>query len=184
MDIMFGLEVLGIAVALAMDAFAVACGVGLILGKPSKRQRFRLSWHFGLFQFLMPIAGWIIGYGIAGLVSSFGKWTAFAVLLLLGMKMIRSAVTHRPVSGAPDPTKGASLVFLSFAVSVDALAVGFSLSLIRAGIIWPSVVIGLVAATFTLLGLWLGTALAGKLDRPAMLIGGLILIAIGIKILF
>jgi putative Mn2+ efflux pump MntP len=183
LDITFAVEVLGIAVALAMDAFTVSCGVGLILGESSGRQQFRLSWHFGFFQFLMPIVGWLVGYAIAGLVSAFGKWLAFVILLLLGLKMIWSAAKRTPISNAADPTKGISLIFLSLAVSIDALAVGFSLSLIEVGVFWPSVVIGIVTSMFTLAGLRLGRALAGRFERPAMLAGGLILIAIGIKIL-
>jgi putative Mn2+ efflux pump MntP len=183
-DVVFAVEVLGIAVALAMDAFTVSCGVGLILRDVSGRQQFRLSWHFGFFQFLMPIVGWMAGYGIAGPAGAFGKWLAFAVLLLLGLKMIWSATKRTPISGAADPTRGISLVLLSLAVSIDALGVGFSLSLIEVGVFWPSVVIGIVTSMFTLVGLRLCRVIGSGFERPAMIVGGLILIAIGIKILF
>ncbi len=124
MDPYFQFYVLGIAVALAMDAFTVACSVGMLLGIPSKRQKFRLSWHFGLLQFLMPLIGWALGSGLAGFVASFGKWLAAGILVLLGLKIILSAVRNRDMAFASDPTRGLSLVFLSFAVSIDALAVG------------------------------------------------------------
>ncbi len=184
LDPYFQFYVFGIAVALAMDAFTVACGVGMLLGIPSGRQKFRLSWHFGLLQFIMPLLGWAVGSGLAGYLANFGKWLATGILILLGLKIIVSAVRNRRVSFAADPTRGLSLVFLSLAVSIDALAVGISLSLMRVGVLWPSVVIGVVAGVFTLAGMRIGRALARRSRRVAMVIGGAILIAIGIKIVF
>lgn len=184
MDLYFTFSVLGIAIALAVDAFTVACGVGLMLGDPSRRQSFRLSWHFGLFQFLMPLIGWGIGSGVAGVLTHYGKWLAFAVLAALGAKMILGAVRNRSLSFASDPTRGVSLIILSIAVSIDALGVGFSLSLIEVGVLWPSIVIGVVASLFTLLGLHLGRIISKRFEKTAMIIGGLVLVAIGIKFLF
>jgi putative Mn2+ efflux pump MntP len=184
LDITLLVEILGLAVALAMDAFAVSCGVGLAIKQPTGRQKFRLSWHFGLFQFLMPLVGWAAGHGLSDLISGFGKWLAFAILLLLGAKMSIDGLLARPVSYSSDPTRGASLVLLSIAVSIDALAVGFSLSLLGIGVFWPSIVIGLIAGGFTLVGLRLGASLAGRFERAALITGGVILIAIGIKSLF
>ena len=81
--------VTGLGFALAMDAFALAAGVGTSLAKATKRQYFRLSWHFGLFQFLMPVLGWLLGSLAVGIVGSAGRWIASAILFILGVKMIR-----------------------------------------------------------------------------------------------
>ena len=115
----------GIAIGLAMDALAVAIATGIVLGKVSGRQIFRLSWHFGLFQFLMPVIGWQAGLSVERYLSGYGPWLAFGLLGLIGGKMIHEALrgsgTERAVS---DPTRGVSLVLLSVATSMDALAVG------------------------------------------------------------
>lgn len=177
---------LSTAIALAMDALAVAIVTGLHLRRVSLRQTFRLSWHFGLFQTLMPIAGWLPGVGLQTRFQNFDHWIAFLLLAAVGGKMILEAVRH---SGRrkrrSDPTRGGSLVVLSVATSIDALAVGFSLSLLGVPIWWPAALIGITAAAFTAAGMHLGCLLSGasSFDRYAELSGGLVLIVIGLAIL-
>lgn len=174
-----------IAVALAMDAFAVAISTGIALQTVSARQTFRLSFHFGLFQALMPILGWFAGQSFADWMAPVDHWVAFTLLSVIGGKMIWDAfVPHSDIEDtkARDPTLGASLVILSVATSVDALAVGLSLSLLRVDVWYPALVIGIVAATFTIIGLRLGQRLGQKIGRRASLLGGLLLVGIGVKI--
>lgn len=179
------IDILMIAVGLAMDAFAVAMAVGLHLsrrGKMSLRQYFRLSFHFGLFQFLMPVVGWLGGMTIHRYIAPFDHWVAFALLTYIGLKLIREGGRTEEYE-RDDPTRGMSLVVLSVATSIDALATGLSLAFLSQGIIYPAVIIGIVAALFTLAGLFLGKGFGQRWHGRVALVGGLILIGIGVKIL-
>ena len=175
-----------IALALAVDAFAVALAAGACLPKVGPRQTFRLTWHFGLFQAGMPIIGWAVGLTFRALIESFDHWLAFALLLGVGGHMIYAALSDHPDQCAPtDPTRGWSLVMLSVATSIDALAVGLSFALLKIAIWMPALIIGLVAALLTGIGLHLGRLLksTSRLGSAIEVGGGLILIAIGLNIL-
>ncbi|GKT29935.1 Putative manganese efflux pump MntP, partial [Aduncisulcus paluster] len=128
-------EIFIISVALAMDAFTIAVACGLCMPEVSKRQNFRLSFHFGLFQALMPLLGWLAGLTVKSMKDD-------------------SCDTYK------DPTKGLSLVFLSVATSLDALAVGLSFSIMDYPIAFPCVMIGITALVLTSFGLWLGKSFA------------------------
>lgn len=175
--------VLGIAFGLAMDAFSVAIATGLMLGTVTHRQLFRLSFHFGLFQFLMPIAGWVAGNTIEGYMASYDHWVAFLILAYIGGKMVRDSFGDDEERSHGDPTRGLSLVMLSVATSIDAFAVGLSLGLIRVPVLEPSIIIGIVAGGMTFIGMRLGKHVGSLLGRRMETIGGLVLIAIGIKVL-
>ena len=176
------LTLLGTALALAMDAFAVSIGVTASLEPLQGRQVFRLSWHFGLFQALMPIAGWACGKAVARHLSLVDHWIAFGLLLVLGLRMIWPDSPEKQAHPA-DPTRGWSLVALSVATSIDALAVGLSLGLMGVAIWIPAAVIGLVALLMTLLGTLIGRRVGRHLGRWASVAGGIVLIVIGIRIL-
>ena len=179
------LTLIGIAVGLAMDAFAVSIGVGLTLKGADARQTFRLSWHFGLFQALMPVIGWAAGLTVEGWISPVDHWIAFALLAAVGGKMIHEAFAGDvEESRRGDPTRGVSLVVLSVATSIDALAVGLSLGLVGVSIWYPAAVIGVVAAVFTAVGLRLGERFGMLLGKRMEVVGGVILILIGARILF
>jgi putative Mn2+ efflux pump MntP len=178
------LALIGIAVGLAMDAFAVSIGAGLTLRTVDARQTFRLAWHFGLFQALMPVLGWLAGRSVARWIAPVDHWIAFGLLAVIGAKMIYEALKHgHGDAQRTDPTKGWSLVLLSVATSIDALAVGLSLALLEVDIWYPAVVIGLVAGAFTAVGMQLGTRFGALLGRRMEVVGGVILIAIGVQIL-
>ena len=188
------LEIFAVAFALAMDAFAVALATGVSLQHVSRHQTFRLAWHFGLFQALIPIAGWAAALTVQEHIKAVAPWIAFALLTLLGGRMIIAALRGGdPPHPAPanntktvkEPTKGWSLVLLSLATSIDALVVGLSLGMLRVAVWFPALVIGLVAATLTASGLHLGAMIGRhlRLESYADLAGGFILIAIGIRIL-
>ena len=178
------LTLLGVALGLAMDAFAVAIGAGLQLCDVSKRQTFRMAWHFGLFQALMPIIGWLAGLTLVEYIEPVDHWIAFGLLAFIGGKLIYEALRHseEPVDRC-DPTKGWRLVTLSIATSIDALAVGLSMAVLGLSIWWPALVIGVVAGAMTVIGLELGCRFGSLLGRRMEVVGGLILIGIGVKIL-
>lgn len=185
---MSSVELIAIAVGLAMDALAVSLGIGLTLKDVSARQTFRIGFHFGLFQALMPVVGWLAGRSISTYISTFDHWVAFGLLCAIGGKMVyeslRPEPTEAPPPGAcPDPTRGVSLVVLSVATSIDALAVGLSLALLKVQIWYPAVVIGVVAGALSTIGIRVGGRLGGVFGRRMETVGGLILIAIGVKIL-
>jgi manganese efflux pump family protein len=179
------LSLFAVACALAMDAFAVAIVTGLTLNLLTRRHVFRLSFHFGLFQALMPIIGWAAGRAVQRYIADFDHWVAFGLLALIGTRMLWGAVqADRPESGAGnDPTSGWTLILLSVATSLDALAVGLSLAIIGSQILLPAIVIGLVAATFTVAGMLLGRRIGSRWGKRVEAMGGVILIAIGLKIL-
>ena len=181
------LTLIGIAVGLAMDAFAVAVATGIVLGTVSGRQTFRLAFHFGLFQFLMPVVGYLAGMTVEGYIKGYAHWLAFVLLGYIGGKMVYEGGWGggEEGNGGKDPTKGMSLVVLSVATSIDALAVGISLGVLHnEGIVYPGIVIGIVACVFTAAGLHLGKRLGVVFGRRMEVVGGIVLVSIGVKILF
>lgn len=166
-----------------MDAFAVSIVAGLTVERLTGRHVFRLAFHFGLFQFMMPVLGWLAGRSVAGYIDAYDHWVAFALLVFIGGKMLWEARSPIPARGRRDPTRGWTLVALSTATSIDALAVGLSMAFLGVAIWLPSVVIGLVAGVMTLIGIRFGSRIGPSRGRWAELLGGLILIAIGARIL-
>ncbi len=175
-------EILLIALGLAMDAFAVSLAAGSSGRAPGKRAAFRLSFHFGLFQFLMPILGWFAGSTIAGYMASVDHWIAFGLLAFVGIRMIRGGLGADEDASYTDPSRGWTLVMLSIATSIEAFAIGLSIALLQVTIWYPSVIIGIVAAALSLLGLKLGKRLGLRFGKRMEIMGGLILVGIGVRI--
>ncbi len=181
----FGTSLL-IALALAVDAFAVALTTGVVLPRVGRRHTFRLAWHFGLFQWGMTLLGWLAGLTIRSFIESLDHWLAFGLLFLVGGRMIVEALRAQGAEAeTKDPTRGKKLLMLALATSIDALAVGLSLAVLQVGIWFPALIIGVVAAILTAIGLHLGHFLGAttKLGRKAEIFGGLVLIVIGLNIL-
>lgn len=177
------LSLILMAVALSTDAFAVAIVAGLALNPVQGRQVFRLSFHFGLFQALMPMLGWAAGTAVRSYIADFDHWVAFGLLVIVGGRMAIGAAFGGESAEAPlDPTRGWHLVLLSVATSVDALAVGLTLAMISTTIVLPAIVIGFVTAGLTSLGMLLGRRVGVLWGRRVEVAGGLVLIAIGVKI--
>jgi manganese efflux pump family protein len=176
---MLGMEVIAAAIALGCDAFSVAIGVGS--RGLSGRRIFRLSFHFGLFQFFMPLIGLAIGRLTASILGQAGNWVAAAGLAVIGFNMTRQAWKHTEVNENPkDPTRGWSLVVLSVATSIDALVAGFSLGLLGTNVFLSCLIIGVTASMMTITGMILGAGTAFFLGRWAELFGGLVLIAMAL----
>ena len=124
------LNIIGIAVGLSMDSLSVAIATGVSLPKITHRHVFRLGFHFGLFQFLFPVLGWWAGRTISDLIGAAAPWIAFALLAFVGGKMLWEAWHPKEAHQRPDPTRGWTLITLSVATSIDALAVGLSMGLL------------------------------------------------------
>jgi putative Mn2+ efflux pump MntP len=176
-------EVLIIAVGLAMDAFAVSLGAGTSGRATGGRAAFRLSFHFGLFQFMMPVIGWFLGTKIAPLISSVDHWIAFGLLVVVGLRMIRSGLNQDGEIYTTDPSRGLTLVVLAIATSIDALAIGLGLAMMRVKIWYPSVIIGVVTGGLSLLGIQMGTRLGARFGKRMEVAGGILLNLIGLRIL-
>ena len=146
-----------------------------------------MAFHFGLFQFMMPLFGWQATRSILlDYIEPFDHWVAFGLLLTIGAKMIFEFFRTRKEIRIKqeDPTKGFSILMLSVATSIDALAVGMSLAALQVTILYPAAVIGIVAFLMTILGARIGPLLGRLVGRGAELLGGLILILIGVKIIW
>ncbi len=176
-------EVILIALGLAMDAFAVALAAGASGRARGARAAFRLSFHFGLFQFLMPVLGWLGGSLVASRIASIDHWIAFGLLAYIGGRMVKSGRGAPEESKPDDPSKGMSLIMLSVATSIDALAVGLSIGMLRVSVWYPAIVIGIVAAAMTLAGIRLGRRLGLRFGQRMEVVGGLVLVGIGLKVL-
>ena len=166
-----------------MDAFAVSIAAGASLDRVTPRHVFRMAFHFGLFQFGMPVLGWWAGSTIAGYIAAYDHWLAFGLLSAVGGKMWWNALRGAEEASATDPTRGWLLVALSVATSIDALAVGFGMALMSVGVFVPCLVIGLVAAGFSTVGITCGGKMLRKWGRPAQVMGACALILIGVRIL-
>jgi putative Mn2+ efflux pump MntP len=169
-----------------MDAFAVSIATGVALKSVSPRQTFRLAWHFGLFQAMMPVIGWGAGLTVRSYIEAYDHWIAFALLVFVAQGMLRSALENKSEEqSCKDPTRGMTMVMLSVATSIDALAVGLSLSMINVSIWTPALIIGIVAGAFTTVGMHLGKMIGcmPQLSRWAEITGGIVLLAIGFNIL-
>jgi putative Mn2+ efflux pump MntP len=177
-------SLIAVAVALAMDAFAVALAAGAVLHPLSFRPCFRLAFHFGLFQALMPVIGWLAGLTVQSFAAAWSHWIAFALLLYIGGRMIYEAISAEDGQERNnDPSRGLTMVGLAVATSIDALAVGLTLAMLDVVVWVPALVIGLVACGFTVLGLFLGTRAGKRWGSRVEVAGGTLLILIGLKIL-
>ena len=176
------IELLLIAIGLSMDAFSVSICKGLTTKKFSWRMALVCGLWFGFFQALMPIIGYFLGAQFQEMIEAYDHWIAFGLLFLIGANMIREAVWGKEES--QDGSLGfKTMLLLAIATSIDALAVGVSFACIRVKL-WSSViVIGLTTFAFSVLGVKIGNVFGSKYEKSAGIIGGIILILIGLKIL-
>ncbi|MBN1363855.1 MAG: manganese efflux pump [Syntrophaceae bacterium] len=172
-----------LAVGLGVDAFSVAIGIGAANDKKSWPPVLRLAAAFGLFQFFMPIIGWYAGLTVVDMIARYDHWVAFALLAYVGGKMIWEGFKKEKEETKADQTRGWPLLLLSIATSIDALAVGFSFSILKVPVIFPAIIIGLVCFLMTVTGMTFGKVLAKIFGKKVEIFGGIVLISIGIKIL-
>ncbi|NJD57896.1 MAG: hypothetical protein C3F13_13640 [Anaerolineales bacterium] len=172
-----------IAIGLAMDCFAVSLGVGTAGTAAGPRPTFRLFFHFGLFQGGMTLLGWLAGKTVVTYISNLDHWVAFGLLTFVGVRMIIGGLRKEGEQPTiPDPSRGLTLVMLSVATSIDALAVGLSLALLSVNVFWAALLIGGVSAALSLAGLMLGNQLGTRFGKSMEVLGGIILIGIGLRV--
>jgi putative Mn2+ efflux pump MntP len=177
------LSILVIALGLSADCFAVALSGSIAMTSVSLVAVLRTALTFGGFQAVMLVIGWVAGRTVVGFIADYDHWVAFALLALIGGRMIWES--FRPLGGRrrTDITKGLALLTLAAATSIDALAVGLSFAFLRVNIALASSVIGVVAFAVTIAGFMLGGRVGKLVGKRAEVVGGVILIVIGIRIL-
>ena len=173
--------ILLIAVSLAMDAFAVSIAHGMTIKNRRVATGLVMAFSFGAFQAFMPVLGWLAGLTFMELIANFDHWVAFGLLAFIGGRMIYSARGSKEEKEAKLTIP--VLLVLSVATSIDALAVGLSFSLLREAITIPVIAIGVVAFILSFAGFNFGNKLGKFFERKVQVVGGIGLIAIGIKIL-
>jgi putative Mn2+ efflux pump MntP len=177
------ITILLIALGLAMDSFSVAIANGLATKTFKITEALRISVFFGFFQAIMPIIGWCAGVHVLDLISDYDHWIAFFLLTFIGSRMIYESI-RKESSRLVSSLSIKVLLILSIATSIDALAVGLSLSLLKVSIIIPAIVTGVVTFSLSFFGVYLGGRFGRVLKNRVESLGGLILVAIGLKILF
>lgn len=171
-----------IAVALAMDAFSVSLTKGFTQKHLQKQQILYYGLFFGVFQAFMPVIGYLAGETITAFVTSVAPWIAFILLLIIGVNMIRESIQGDDEE-ITDEFSFKEVILLAIATSIDAFAVGITFALLNTSILIPCVIIGLVAFIFSIFGIFLGKKLGDYFGDKFLILGGVILILIGIKIL-
>lgn len=174
-------EILLLAIALGIDTFSVGMAVGT--ASAGARQMFRLSWHFGLFQFFMPLLGWQFGAVLATFLGPFNRWLALLIFFFVGARMIQEGIknTHTTGNAVTDRTRGWSLVLLSLATSMDAFGTGIGLGLLVSDLLYICIIIGVTAAVMTFTGMLLGNLLHRFLTFRSEIVGGVLLWMVGFK---
>jgi manganese efflux pump family protein len=180
------LTVIAIGVGLSMDALAVSITSGFVTKGLKFYQALRMALFFGGFQFLMPIIGWFAGLTVRNYIVAFDHWLAFGLLAFIGGKMIYESFEIEKLEEDAEkksPMAIPNLFLLALATSIDALAVGLSLSFIKVNIVVPSIIIGVITFSISLAGVFIGKKFGHLFEKRMELIGGLVLIGIGVKIL-
>jgi manganese efflux pump family protein len=174
-----------LAVALSMDACAVALSTGVVVCTLRMRYAVRMAALFGLFQAIMPLAGWSVGRFASGYVKAFDHWIAFVLLSAIGGKMLFEALHTGKEANAEkkDPHNIFLVITLAFATSIDAAAVGISLSFLNVAVVLPSIIIGITTAVLSFIAYYLGCRFGDLWGKKIEIIGGVILVGLGVKIL-
>lgn len=173
-----------IAVSLALDAFAVSVSSGISVPGFGPRQAVKMGLWFGGFQFMMPLIGWFLGTSVSGYIEAVDHFIAFGLLAFIGGSMVwgsrKGGDDKEPVCSDLSPRR---LCLLAVATSIDALAVGVSMAFMPVDILLSAAIIGVVAFCLSVVGGLAGRRLGSLFQQRAELVGGLVLIAIGAKIL-
>ena len=177
------LSILLIAVALAMDAFAVSIASGVTIKQLKMRHALTIGAWFGLFQAVMPFIGWVSGVKLRAFIGGVDHWIAFALLFFIGGKMIYESFKIEEVEKRTDPLDMYVLFVLSVATSIDALAAGMSFAMLDVSIAMPVLVIGVVTFVMSVGGVWIGDKCGHLFEKRIEIFGGFLLIAVGVKIL-
>ncbi len=187
------IDVFVYALTLALDAFSVAITSGIILKKPTLKNSAKVGLFFGGFQFIMPCLGYFLCCFFADLIKSYDHWVAFILLAFIGGKMIWEAISEKEDEEIKNPLDNKLLVMMAIATSIDALAIGVIFATLGMGVITVTAcslslllsagIIGVVAFILSTLGVHIGAKFGDLFGNKAEIVGGLVLIGMGIKIL-
>ena len=177
------LTMLFIAIGLAMDAVAVSIASGLKLKGQRNVHALRIAAAFGLAQAVMPVIGWTAGYGLGDIIAGIDHWVAFSLLVAVGARMVREAHRRDENENRLDPLHPAWLLLLAMAASLDALAVGLGLSFLQVAILRAAALIGAITFALSFLGVFAGDRIGRHGEHHVELLGGVVLMVIGVKIL-
>lgn len=173
-------ELFLIAIGLSMDAFAVSVSNGMAITNLRVRDALKFGFFFGFFQMLMPLIGWAAGHLFSTYIMAFDHWVAFVLLSYIGIKMIRDAKCGEEAAGS---TRFRVLLILAVATSIDALAAGITFAFMNVNILFSVAVIGLITFTLSTVGALIGKRVGCSMGSRAQIVGGVLLIGMGIKIL-
>ncbi len=177
------LTIILLALALAMDAFAVSIASGIAIKDLRIKHSLIIASWFGIFQAIMPLLGWLGGIKLQRFICEIDHWIVFGLLLFIGCKMIYEAFTIESVEKKTDPMEIAVLFSLSIATSIDAFAAGISFALLDIGVAEPVIVIGVITFIMSFIGVWIGDRGTHFFEKKMEIAAGLVLIGIGIKVL-
>jgi manganese efflux pump family protein len=178
------LTILLIAIGLSIDSFAISVSSGLNIRRFKIRKVLRISFFLAMFQAVMPVLGWFAGSGIEKSIKAFDHWIAFTLLTLLSVKMFYEGLKKEEDKKYFNPIKWSNLVSMSIATSIDALVIGLSFGLLHSKIFIPVVIIGITTFIISFTGVYIGVSFRKRYNVSRIeILGGLILLGIGIKIL-
>ena len=172
-----------VAVSLAMDAFAVSVVSGAAYKRLNVRHTLRMAVFFGGFQAFMPLIGYLAGLGVKEYIENYDHWVAFGLLVAVGGKMIYESLAMKPAKNNYDPSNVFVLLVLSIATSIDALAIGITLSIITNRIVAVVIIIGLITFVLSYIGVFIGKRFGHFFESKIEAVGGFVLIGLGVKIL-
>jgi manganese efflux pump family protein len=178
------ITILAISFGVAIDALAVAFSCGTSMRQEKKlASAIKLGIAFGFFQILMPVLGWLAGSELKKYIEPFDHWTAFIILALIGLKMIYESINKKELCPAVDIDKPKVLLLLALATSIDALMVGVGFSILDVNIVVPVISMGIITFLMSFIGTMVGERLGFKFGKRIEILGGLVLVGIGLKIL-
>ncbi|MBR3002346.1 MAG: manganese efflux pump [Clostridia bacterium] len=176
------LEIILIGIGLAMDAFAVSICKGLSIKQINWKKIIKIALYFSIFQAIMPLMGYLLGNNFSGIVEKVDHWVAFILLSLIGLNMIKEAFEEE-AEKTNDSIDAKTMLLLSIATSIDALAVGITFAFLKTNIVTSVSIIGAITFILCIIGVKIGNKFGNKLQSKAEIAGGVILILIGLKIL-
>lgn len=176
------LEVVLIAIGLAMDAFAVSICKGLSMKKMSWKKALVVGAYFGIFQGIMPVIGYFLGSTFESMVTQIDHWIVFVLLTLIGVNMLKEAF-GKDCNNCNESVDFKTMIVLAIATSIDALAIGITFAFLQTNIVLSALVITIITFVICVIGVKIGNKFGDKYERKAETVGGLILILMGIKIL-
>ena len=176
------LEIILISIGLGMDAFAVAVCKGLAMKHGNSKKGAIIAVYFGVFQSLMPLIGFLLGMRFEKAIQSIDHWIAFILLSVIGINMIKESV-KRDDEKINDDVSFKTMIILAIATSIDALAVGVTFAFLQVKIFSSILTIGIITFFMSYIGVKIGNKFGDKLKNKSEIVGGIILIFMGIKIL-